>query len=76
MNTLSTDWIIARALREDAYQQDITTKFLIRRDQLAEAYIVVKEQAIIKINIMEKKADIINDAMNDLDEFLNELKGR
>jgi len=36
----------------------------------------IKEQAIIKTHIMEKKADIINDAMNDLDEFLNELRGR
>jgi len=36
----------------------------------------VKEQAIIKTHIMEKKVDIINDAFIGLDEFLNELRGR
>ena len=36
----------------------------------------VKEMAIIKTRIMEKKVDTINDAFNDLDEFLNELVGR
>jgi len=36
----------------------------------------VEEQAIIKMHIMEKKVDLINDAFIDLDKFLYELKGR
>ncbi|MBS3925751.1 MAG: hypothetical protein KGZ34_03555 [Nitrosarchaeum sp.] len=35
-----------------------------------------EEQAIIKKNILEKKTDIINDAFIELDEFLEELRGK
>jgi len=39
--------IILAALQEDAYKEDVTTKFLIPRDQISQGYILVKEDAVL-----------------------------
>ncbi len=39
--------IISLALKEDAAHQDITTNLLIPKDQITDAYIIIKEDAII-----------------------------
>jgi len=39
--------IIATALQEDAATKDLTTKLLIPSDQFAQAYIIVKESAVL-----------------------------
>lgn len=39
--------IILAALREDAYQKDITTKLFIPQDKISEGYIIVKEETVL-----------------------------
>lgn len=47
MQTSLMKKVIVTALREDAAQKDLTTNLLVPRDQIAQAYIFVKEPAVI-----------------------------
>ena len=47
MNPRALNQLIRRALREDATNNDVTTNSLIPKNQVSEAIIIVKEDAII-----------------------------
>ncbi|HLD69718.1 MAG TPA: carboxylating nicotinate-nucleotide diphosphorylase [Candidatus Omnitrophota bacterium] len=47
MNNFSPPSIIATALREDAAKEDLTTRLLVPADQSVQAYIIVKEPAVL-----------------------------
>lgn len=47
MSPQKLDKIILAALKEDAYREDITTRFLIPPNQISRAYIIVKEEAVL-----------------------------
>ena len=47
MSFKELDKIIMLALKEDAAQDDITTDFLVARNQISEGYIICKENAVV-----------------------------
>ena len=47
MKSFHLDKIILEALREDAYNQDITTEYFVPKNRVSRGYIVVKEDAVV-----------------------------
>ncbi|MBF0521730.1 MAG: carboxylating nicotinate-nucleotide diphosphorylase [Candidatus Omnitrophica bacterium] len=47
MNSKETRQIVLQALLEDTFDQDITTNLLVPKEKISEAYMIVKEDAVL-----------------------------